>query len=331
MPSYEHLNIEERERLFGWRESGVSLQEIGRRLGRNVSTVSRELERNTYFGRQYLPCLAQRRAERVGLKQRYQAPLKNPEVFLYVREHLRLPHLWSPEAIAGRIGIDIKGARINQETIYRYIYGRRGKKYKLWQYLECGRKKRMKKDGRRVHNKGKVPNAISIDLRPKAVNNRKVVGYWETDNIEGPRKSKSALSVISERSVRRVLISKIANQTAVVKTASLVQRMKIYPQALLGSITQDNGQENYCHQETGKALGTTMYFCNAYHSWEKGGVENRNKAIRRFFPKGTDFDLVSDEEVAVVEYIINSRPMKCLNYLKPYEKMQQLVSKLGST
>ena len=331
MPSYEHLNIEERERLFGWRKADVSLRVIAQRLKRNVSTVSRELKRNTRYGRDYLPCLAQKRAERVAKEQRYQAPLKNPEVFLYVREKLRKPYLWSPEIIAGRIGQEIKGATIDPETIYRYIYSRRGRRYNLWENLECGRQKRKRKLGRKVHNRGKVPNAVSIDLRPKYILKRKQPGHWETDNVEGKQKTKPALSVCVERSLRLVAITRLLNQTSQVKTAALKRRLKSFPPALRLSLTQDNGKENYGHQETGQALGTEMYFCHAYHSWEKGSVENRNRKIRRFFPKGTDFTGVSEDEIAAVEYHLNNRPMKCLDYSTPYEKMQQLLSKLKST
>lgn len=331
MPSYVHLNIEERERLFGWRKVSVSLRDIAKRLKRNVSTVSRELKRNTRYGRDYLPCRAQKRAERVAKEQRYQAPLKNPEVFLYVRRKLRKPYLWSPEIIAGRIGQEVKGAAINPETIYRYIYSKRGRRYKLWENLECGRQKRKRKLGRKIQNRGKVPNAISIDLRPKYIMSRKRPGHWETDNVEGPRPSKPALSVLVERSLRLVALTWLPNQTAKVKTRALKRKLKPLPPELRLSLTQDNGKENHGHEATGKALGMAMYFCHAYHSWEKESVENRNRKIRRFFPKGTDFTGVSEDEIAAVEYYLNNRPMKCLDYSTPYEKMQQLLSKLKST
>lgn len=331
LPSYAHLNIEERERLFGWRKGGVSLRDIAKGLKRNVSTVSRELKRNTRYGRDYLPCLAQKRAERVAKEQRYQAPLKNPEIFLYVREKLRKPYLWSPEIIAGRIKQEVKGAAINPETIYRYIYSKRGRRYKLWENLECGRQKRKRKLGRKVHNRGKVPNALSIDLRPKYILKWRQPGHWETDNVEGIRTSKPALSVCVERSLRLVALTRLPNQTAKAKTQALKRKLKSLPPELRLSLTQDNGKENYGHEETGKELGMAMYFCHAYHSWEKGSVENRNRKIRRFFPKGTDFTGVSEDEIAAVEYYLNNRPMKCLDYSTPYEKMQQLLSKLQST
>lgn len=328
---FKHLNLLERELLFGGLKEEKSLRTIAWELGKSHGSLSRELKKNTKYGRKYLPCLAQKRAERIGVRQRYQAPLKNPGVFLYVREHLRSPYFWTPEIIAGRIGLDIKGASVGIETIYRYIFSRKVRKDKLWQYLPLGRKKRQKRNGRRVQNRGKVPNATSIDLRPKRINQRKEAGHWETDNLEGVKPQKTALSVTVERSLRLVLMTKMLNQTSFEKVRALEERLKPLPSQMRLSITQDNGKENYAHEQTEKSLGTIMYFCHAYHSWEKGGVENRNRVIRRFFPKGTDFTKVSKEEIQDVEQIINSTPMKCLQFLTPYEKMQQLMLKLEST
>lgn len=303
---------------------------VAKRIGRSHSSLVREIKKNTKFGRKYLPCLAQKRAERVGNKQRAKAPLKDPEIFLYVREHLRKPFFWTPQMIAGRIGRDLKGASLCPETIYSYIYSRPVKRDRLWEYLPSGRKRRRKKTGRKIHRRGRVPEAISIDLRPKVIGRRQRPGDWETDNVEGIRSSKPALSVCVERLSRKVILTRVVNQTAGVKTQALAQRLKPLPEGLRLSITQDNGRENYGHRKTKQALGTQMYFCHAYHAWEKGAVENRNRVIRRFFPKGTDFSQVSQEVIQKVEDIINSMPMKCLGHLTPYEKMNQLLSKLKS-
>lgn len=329
--SFKHLSLLEREKLYGGLKSGRTLREIAAELDRDHTVLGRELKRNTKYGQEYLPCLAQKRAERVGFRQRCHAPLKSSEIFLYAREHLRRPFYWTPQVISGRIGIDFKGSSVGIETIYRYIYSRPARRDELWQYLPSGHKKRRRKTGRKVQNKGKVPNALSIDLRPRIVGKRKVPGHWETDNVAGPRPSKPALSVSQERVVRFTFMTRVVNQTARVKTQALTKRFKLLPEELRLSITQDNGKENYGHEETKQRLGTQTYLCHAYHSWEKGGVENRNRVIRRFFPKGTDFAEVSDEEVAKVEYIINSMPMKCLGFATPYEKMDQLILKLRRT
>lgn len=327
---FKHLSLFERELLYGGLQAGKSLRDIAKDLKRQHTSLSREIKAGTKYGHAYVPCLAQRRAERVGRNQRWKAPLKEAGIFLYVREHLKAPFFWTPEMISGRIGLDLTGAVVCIETIYRYIYSRAARKDKLWRYLPSQRKKRRQRTGRKVHNRGKVPSALSIDLRPKYILRRKQPGHWETDNVEGTRPSKPALSVLVERTLRLVFISRVVNQTAAVKTRALARQLKPLPEKLRLSITQDNGKENYGHQETRQALGTAMYFCHAYHSWEKGGVENRNRVIRRFFPKGTDFSKVSAAAIAEVERIINSMPMKCLGNRTPYEKMDQLMLKLKS-
>lgn len=329
--SFKHLNIAEREKIYLWVNQGIKHREIARKLKRDHRTIDEEVSVNTKYGKKYLPHLAQKRADRISKRQRYKAPLKSPEIFLYVREHLRFPHFWTPEMISGRIGIDIRGAKISIEAVYQHIYSEQNRKSKLWEYLPCGRKKRSKKYGRKVHNKGKIPNAVSIDLRPKYINKRIQCGHWETDNVEGPRSSKPALSVCVERSFRYIRISKILNQTSDEKIKSIRGTLGAYPKQLRLSITQDNGKENIRHEEISKSLDLNMYFCHSYHSWEKGCVENRNKVIRRFFPKGTDFSKVSKKHIRFVENVINNMPMRCLKYKKPSEKMSQLMNKLGST
>lgn len=329
--SFKHLNIAERESIFLWLNQGVSNREIAKRLLRDHRSIDNEIENNTKYGKKYSPHLAQKRAVREGTRQRYKAPLKGPEVFLYVREHLRSPYFWTPEMISGRIGLDIKGVSISIEAIYQHIYARKNRRYELWAHLPLGRKKRCKKFGRKVHSNSKIPNAVSIDLRPKYINNRKKIGHWETDNVEGPRKSKPALSVSTERVVRYVRIIKVGSHSATEKVRSLRRTFDKYPKALRLSITQDNGMENTNHEVVTQFLGVQMFFCHAYHSWEKGTVENRNKVIRRFFPKGTDFSDVSVGQIQFVEDVINNMPLRCLRFRTPNEKISQLMYKLKST
>jgi len=331
LQKYKHLSLEEREWIFAWLTSGKSLREIARRLNRNVGTISREVKRNTKYGKKYIPCVAQRRYERVTVKQRSKAPLKSPEVFLYVREHLRAPYHWTPGQIAGRLSRDTKGRlHISAECIYQYIYSKKNQKERLWKYLVCGKKKRMTKNGRKVRNVGKVPTAVSITKRPRYIEKRVQVGHWETDDMEGTKSSKAALSVSRERATRYTRLVKIVNQTKVVKTAAVVESLGIFPPPFLRTITQDNGKENYGHEETALQLGTKMYFCHAYTSCEKGGVERAIKDIRRFIPKRTPLTGVSKQKIEYIEWWLNNRPMKCLGYMTPHEKMEQLKIKLTS-
>src|SRR3989344_3088671 len=300
----------ERELLYGWRKEKVSLREIGRRLGRDHTSLSDELKINKtgkgkrsheYFSQEYLPGLAQEKALKRAVKQRTRAPLKEVMIFLYVREHLRKPYFWTPEQISGTLPLDHPGKSISTETIYQYIYSKPAGRYKLWQLLTCARKKRMKKNGRTVHRDGKIPGSISIDLRPEVVSQRSRVGDWETDNLGGKTTDRGALSVTIERFTRYTILTKLSNRLSVTKRDALVRRLGIFPKEARLTLTTDNGSENSLHQQVSENLKLTMYFCHAYHSWEKGGVENMNKRIRRFIPKGTSIDQVSKRKIRQVE------------------------------
>jgi len=324
MKRYKHLSLEEREKLYAFQKMGLSQREIGKRLKRSQSNLSRELKRNAKYGQEYIPCKAQRLSDKRGRRQRCHAPLKNPLVFLYVREHLRM--CWSPDEISGRLRLDHPGYSISYEAIYCYIYRSRMRRYKYWEYLTLGRKKRMKKLGRTVRrdSSGKIPGSISIDLRPEVVSLRSRVGDWETDNIIGKLTDKTALSVTVERVTRLTLMTKLLDRLAVTKRDALVRRLGVFPKRIRLTLTTDNGSENSNHKEISETLNLLMFFCHAYHSWEKVTVENMNGRIRRYIPKGISIDTFSDEYIHEVEIRLNSTPRKCLGYLTPYEKMEQL-------
>ena len=327
MKKYKHLRLEEREKLYALKSQGLSLREIARKLRRSDATLGRELKRNAKYGAEYIPCRAQRLSDRRGFRQRCHAPLKNPVVFLYVREHLRLG--WSPDEIAGRIRVDHPGYSISYEAIYCYIYRKYMRRYRYWEYLTLGRNRRMKKLGRGVKHtaSGKIPGSVSIDLRPEVVTLRSRVGDWETDNIIGKITDETALSVTVERVTKLTLITKLLDRLAVTKRDALVRRLGIFPKQIRLTLTADNGSENSCHIEIAKELDLLVFFCHAYHSWEKGTVENTNGRIRRYIPKGISIDIFSEEYIAEVERRMNSTPRKCLGYLTPYEKMSQVLAK----
>lgn len=321
---YKHLSLEEREKYFVWKGQGVTLREIARRLGRSHSTFSREPKRNAKYGKSYLPCRAQKAANRRGEKQRRRAPLKSPLIFLYVRKHLREDQ-WSPEQIAGRLRIDYPGFTVDDETIYRYIYLPRNKKYNYRRYLTLRRKKRMKKFGRKVKRDSRIPNAVSIDLRSKLVLRRKQPGHWETDNMEGKRSDQTTVSVTVERVTRYSQLVKLKNHKSETKITAVRERIIALPEFFRKTMTADNGAENTNHGVLTSQTNMAVFFCHPYHSWEKGGVENMNGRIRKFIPKGTSVDSISKEQIAYLEWKLNSTPRKCLLFLTPYEKMVQII------
>lgn len=324
MKEYVQLSLEEREELYALQKVGWSLGRIGEKLGRNKGSLSRELHRNAKYGQTYIPCRAQAKADRRKLKQRRKAPLKNSTVYLYVREHLRMD--WSPETIAGRLPLDYPQESVCTETIYQYIYQKDWyvKREKLWRYLTLRRKKRMEKLGRRVRREGRIPEAVSIDLRPEYIANRDSIGHWETDNVIGKQTDDTVLSVSVERKTRLTIMS-LVERSASSKTKALFTRFSLLPEVLRQTITTDNGKENTYHQQITKSLGMPVYFCHAYCSWEKGGVENMNGRIRHFLPKGESMDLLNTRIIQGIEWKLNTTPRKCLSWKMPLEVLEEIL------
>ena len=334
MNKYQHLSLEEREKLYALKSQGVSLREIGRILGRSDTTIGRELKRNkTGLGKRsneylifrYVPCKANNKALKRGVKQRTKSPLKDTLIWFFVREHLREPFNWTPEEIRGRLPKIHSGKSICTEAIYQYIYSKQAKRYKLWELLPNARKKRMKKGGRRVQRASKIPNAISIEKRPEIVNRRTRVGDWETDNVIGKQTDKTALSVTVERVTKLTLLSHI-KKSANSKTENLINRLADFPKETRLTLTTDNGAENTNHQEITNKLGLPVFFCHPYHSWEKGTVENTNGRIRRYIPKGKSLDSLTDGQIEELEYRLNSTPRKSLGFMTPYERMLEVLT-----
>ncbi len=322
---YQHLRLEEREWIFAWRQQGISFREVGKRLARSHTTISRELKRNAPYFQEYIPVRAQRWYEKRGGEQRRKAPLKEPFIYLYVREHLR--ERQTPEAIAGRLSLDYPGKQIHHETIYRYIYGNDTKKEQLWHYLKLHKRKRMKWNGRKVRSE-KIANMISIEKRPKVVERRNQFGHWETDLMEGKRTEKKVVSVQVERKTRYLMMSLLTDKKAGTKFRDITNTLGWLPKEGVRSITADRGSENAYHERWRDSIKTDVYFCHAYHSWEKGGVENSIGRVRRWFPKREGLMGVTQEVLDSVVERENNTPRKCLGWLTPCERMEDELQKL---
>ena len=325
MTTYHHLSLEEREKVYAGREKGLSRRTIARQLNRDVGTISRELRRNAKYGIPYVPCLAHRKAEKRAFKQRYRAPLKEPLIFLYVRTRLR-DKKWSPETIAGRLPIEYPGYSIHQETIYRYVYGRKQKRMKLWEHLILHRKRRMKKNGRKVKAYGRLSEAIPIGERPLVINNRLRIGDWETDNMEGKQSDDTAVSVTVDRLTRVTRLWKLSDHSAGTKADVLVIQFQKEDPLLRESLTMDRGPENSDHKTITEIHRMPVYACEPYHSWEKGSVENMIGRVRRYIPKGKSVDGVSQKTLARIEGHLNTMPRKCLGYLTPNEYLEKILA-----
>ena len=179
------------------------------------------------------------------------------------------------------------------------------------------KKRRNKSIGRKVR-KTKIPNRIPIDARPKSVENRNRYGHWEGDSMVS-RKSKAALNTLAERKSRLVLITKLSRKGAAETNKAVISRLKKLPAGGRQTLTLDNGTENAKHEQISSKLGISCFFAHPYASWERGTNENLNGLIRWYLPKGTDFSKITPEQIAQIEYFLNSRPRKCLGYKTPLE------------
>lgn len=323
--SYVHLSLRERDRIAVFRAQGCSLREIARRLGRDKGTISRELWRNrapiydAYGGGS-----AHRRARARKRASACRPRLKSAKLRAYVHRHLRLG--WSPEQIAGSLCKKRNGLRISHEAIYQYVYLPSVRRQEnLVPYLPRAHRRRQLKGHRHTHRDPHIPERISILERPRRVQERRQFGHWERDSME-TRKGRSGLSVLVERKSRFVKITKVPVRTARNTSSAVTRILARYPKGMRRSITYDNGKENVEHIRVNKSLGTKSYFCEPYHSWEKGTVENMIGLIRRDLPKSTNFDSVSVRRIKSIERRLNNRPRKVLNFCTPFQILRRGVA-----
>ena len=314
----KRLTFTERKLIADWLADGLSNKEIGKRLNRNTATIGRELKRNGWKKGVYEPLHAQARADKRLAKRAYgKQPLKNPDVYAYVMEKLKWG--WSPEQISGRLKRSHpkdKHWRISHEAIYQYIYAKDNKDQKLWEYLRRKQRRRVKKQGRKSQ-RVQIPDRVSIHDRPKIIDQRKQIGHWEGDSVVG-KDHQNGLHTEYERVMSFTRIEKLnrINSDETVKAFNKI--FNPLPKKLKRSTTLDNGLEMTQHLKL-RNKGTMTYFADPYASYQRGGNENANLWIRYYFPKGTDFSKVSEQEIKDVEWELNNRPRKRLNFATPQE------------
>lgn len=331
--TYKHLSLDERNKICILQGEGKSIRCIAKILGRNASTVQREINRENadrYRGK-YIPSTTHERVKEVWSKSH-----RRKNTFLYQRNvayfiECRLKKDYSPDIICHEL-LELFGETVSHETLYKYIYS---KGWKLTQYLRRSKFGRQQKKNERPKRKGtgkNIPNRIDISERPKEADKRVVFGHFEADSIESCKKrgeTLPCLTVIVERVSRYTKIIKTTSKTAQATTTSIVSALKPFANNVI-SITYDNGCEFSQHEKINNLLNTKSYFARPYCSNDKGTVENINGLIRRFFPKGTNFDNISEEAIAYVEDWINNRPMKILGYKSPKQIFQQCSVALAS-
>jgi transposase, IS30 family len=313
MSGYSHLTRQERDQIAEFRSEGLGCNAIARRLGRSASTISRELRRNALESGGYRPHVA----DGTYMLRRQRQSVLEADAKLAVHVTDRLSEGWSPEQIAGRLrrGVE-RGLRgLCAETIYSWIYRKGQKAEKLWRYLTRRRARRRPRHGRA--SRDTIAEKVHVSERTAEADARIDAGHWESDLIIC--KHSRPVLVLHERKSRLTLMTRLAGKTAGETVAALMAILRRLDPRMRGSITFDNDTCFARHTLLRGMLSATTYFCDAYASWQKGGVENANGRIRRWLPRKTDLDALTEDDIQEVAMTLNLTPRKCLGYRSPVE------------
>lgn len=305
---YKHLTSQQRYGIFSLLATKSTLSFIAKTLNVSVSTVSREIKRNSW-NKKYRPkeaqeladgrknCLAQNRRIKNEVKKR---------VLHYLTEEQ-----WSPEQISGFLKNE--GIKVSHEYIYQLIRVDKQTGGTLYTHLRHRGKHRKRPIGKCPQ----IPDRISIHERPKEADGTRF-GDFELDTIIG-KDGKGAIVTLVDRKTNYLLMKKSPKGKDADEVAKIVRDLLFPYRHLVRTITTDNGSEFRNHRKISKALCATVYFADPYSSWQKGCIENTNKLIRQYIPKGTDFETLTDKQILQIQYKINRRPREKLNFMTPVD------------
>ena len=327
-PRSGRLTIGEREEILLGLTRSESMRSIAEQLGRSPSTVTREVKANG--GREnYRIWPAHQRAR--GCAQRpKRSKLDDPSLCAIVTSWLE--ELWSPDEISRRLCLefpDDPAMQVSHETIYQslYVQGRGELRRELARCLRSGRAKRRPQG--QVERRGKIANMVMISERPAEVEDRAVPGHWEGDLIMGSN-CRSAVGTLVERSTRYLLLLHLADghdpEAVQVAMRNAIQSL---PSEMVRTITWDQGKEMSRHVDFTVATDIPIYFCDPHSPWQRGSNENTNGLLRQYLPKGTDLSKYTKEDLTRIQRSLNGRPRKTLGYLKPEEKLAEIVALIG--
>jgi transposase, IS30 family len=323
-PSAGRLRAAEREAILLGIARGETLTAIACSLGRSTSTVTREVAANG--GRQHYRAWDAHRRARECARRPKPFKLQDGPLCAQVTEWLEL--LWSPEEISKRLRHEFPHdpmMHVSHETIYQslYVQGRGELRRELARCLRTGRAKRLPKE---KNKRGYIPDMVMISERPAEVADRAVPGHWEGDLIMGSNNA-SAVGTLVERSTRFVLLLHLGDgKTALDVDRAMRKAILTLPEELRRSVTWDQGKEMSNHVNFTLETGIPIYFCDPSSPWQRGSNENTNGLLRRYMPKHTDLSKYSAEDLEAIQRSLNGRPRKTLGYLKPCERLTELVA-----
>lgn len=310
---YNHITGAERKEIKFYLDKKYSYKKIAEILKRGRNSISYEIKKNSINGA-YDPNKADRKAKNKRRDSKYQGMkvIKNKDLQDYIEEKIR--RYWSPENISDRIKNINKNIKyISAKGIYKFLYSPYGGMLPKFLFYK-GKTRKPKNNNKAI----RLQDRIFIDKRPKSIGSRRHFGDYEGDFIVSGRNGKGVLLVLYERKSKYFIMKRFMVQ----KIEDIHQYIfEITEGVVMNSLTLDNDIVFKKHKQLSELLGRPVYFCHPYHSWEKGGVENTNKLIRRFVNKGSDISKYTDEYIQWAQDILNNKPRKCLKAKTPLEVM----------
>lgn len=317
--------MDERYQIELLKCEGFNQTRIAEMLGRDKSTLSRELRRNKGNRVWRAKQAHQISSERIIKRNKANCRKIEHEAWGYAKAMLVL-YQYSPEQIAGRLRYERKDG-ISRESIYQRIKLDKKAGGDLYKNLRS-QKQRRSRYGSKRKSRPNVLNRKSIEERPSIVEKRGRFGDWEGDTIIGAGCNSGVIFSAVERKSRYTILKKLADKKPINIVNACIEHLSRFKK-ILHTITVDNGGEFTLHGLITKHLGADVYFARPYHSYERGTNENTNGLVRQYFKKAQRFDNITDDEVQRVAMQLNHRPRKCLGYQTPHEVMSKALRRKG--
>ena len=310
----------QRYTISAMKKQGCKVSDIATTINVHKSSVYRELARNSDLRtKEYKDELAQKKCDK-RKKEKSHYSKQNDSMLDYIRNKLTIDR-WQPEQIANRAKLE-GFPMVSCTVIYRIIAKDKREGGTLYKYLRR-RKPYRKLKGMYKDTRGILKNKVDISQRPPIVETKERFGDFEIDTIIGAN-HKGALLTINDRASGWVCIRKLAGKNAEQLAKKVIEALLPWKDNT-HTITSDNGKEFAEHEKIANDLNILFFFAKPYHSWERGANENTNGLVRQFFPKKSDFNLITDFQVNEVERLLNNRPRKRLGFLKPNEVKDKLL------
>lgn len=314
---YKHLTPTERGQIQALHQEGRSMRYIAHKLNRSVSTISRELRRNSTpkgYDARHADAWYHRRRQDCRPARKLDYPL----LWKYMMD--KMVQNWTPEQVAGYLPHeypDEPRMRISYETIYQAIYSDKRLQF-LIEYLPQARPKRRKRGQGKTRRGPSIPNRVGIEKRPTVVDQRARLGDWEGDTIVGANQQGYILTLVERRS-KLLMAAPLKTKQADDVAQAVIRLMEDLPISWVKTITFDNGTEFASHQNIADVLPVDIYFAAPYSSYQRGTNENTNGLIRRYLPKGTNLKELTQEQLNAITHELNNRPRKTLWFRTPNE------------